>query len=201
MAASETDTGIHRNRKEGIEMTREKQLSQRLGITKRRVMAGCIAEGIYVLMFLVAEFLFQDTTVTRKLFAAGLILIAITLHLMAVAKNTHEKLETVEILKYYPIDGQKIYQSIKVMIYRFALVHMCLSLIMVCAFGGMEWIWYVIVSVFLTALFTHLGYFIGYGRPIKEDRGREASLNLSCVVCGIFLYPCLCVVIGILEGI
>lgn len=182
-------------------MTREKELFKRFGITKRRILWGCMAEGIYLLIFLAAEFWFQDVTVTRKLFLAGLVIMALALNIMANAKNNQEKQELVGILQYYPIDGGKIYQGIKGMIYRFSFVHMCLSLIMVYAFGGRDWIWSVIVLVCLTAVFTHLGYFIGYGRIIKEDRGSGASLTVSSVVCAILPYPCLILLIGIVLGI
>lgn len=171
-------------------MKREKELYKRLGITKRRRVAACIAEGIYVLIFLIAAVWKKDMPAER-LISMGIVIMAAALNYMANIKNHNGESELTEILKFYPIDGNNIYKMIRGMIGKFTLIHWCISLIMICVLGKTEKIFYVTAVILLTGIFTNLGYWIGYGRAMKEDRGRESSLGTSLGVCLIFTYPLL----------
>lgn len=176
--------------KEGKKMTREKELFQRSGITKRRRIAACIAEGIYILIFLIAA-VWKKSIQVEGLLNTGVVIMAISLNYMACIKIQNGELELLEILKYYPVDGSNVYKIIRGMIVKFMLVHWCISLVMVYALGKTEQILYTTVVVLLTGFFTNLGYWIGYGRAVKEERGRDASFSTSIAVCFMFAYPVL----------
>lgn len=178
-------------------MIREKELFHRLGISKRRRKAACIAEGIYILLFLVAAVLTKGLQ-AEGLLNIGIVIMAVSLNYMACIKSQNGELELSEILKYYPIDGTNVYKTIKRMIGQFTLVHCCVSIIMVCILGETEKLLYTIIVVLLTGFCTNLGYWMGYGRPVKEDRGRDASFNTSLAVCLIFAYPLL--IFGVLAS-
>ncbi|MDE7424296.1 MAG: hypothetical protein K2N51_11520 [Lachnospiraceae bacterium] len=171
-------------------MAREKELFQRLGITKTRRIAACIAEGIYILIFLIAA-VWKKSIQVEGLLNTGVVIMAISLNYMACIKNQNGELEFSEILKYYPVDGTNVYKMIRGIIVKFTLVHWCVSLIMVYVLGKTEQILYTTVVVLLTGFFTNLGYWIGYGRAVKEERGRDASFSTSIVVCFMFAYPVL----------
>lgn len=178
-------------------MIREKELFHRLGITKRRRIAACIAEGIYILIFFIAAVLTKRLR-AEGLLNIGIVIMAVSLNYMACIKNQNGELEFSEILKYYPVDGTYIYKIIKRMIGKFTLAHCCISVIMVCILGEKERLLYTIIVVLLTGYCTNLGYWMGYGRPVKEDRGRDASFGVSLTVCLIFAYPLL--IFGVLAS-
>lgn len=166
----------------------EKELFYKLGITKRRRIVACIAEGMYILIFLIAAVMTKGLQI-KGLLNIGIVIMVVSLNYMACIKNQNGELELSEILKYYPVDGTKVYKIIKRMIGKFTLVHWCVSLIMVCILGETEWLLYTTIVVLLAGFFTNMGYWIGYGRPVKEDRGRDASLNTSLAACLMFTYP------------
>lgn len=160
----------------------------------------CLAEGIYILIFLITT-IWKKNIQAEDLLHMGLVIMAIALNYMACIKSQNGELEFSEILKYYPIDGNSVYKIMRGMIVKFSFLHWCISLIMVCVLGKAEQIVYVTAVTLLTGFFTNLGYWLGYGREMKEERGRDASVGTSWAVCVFFLYPVLFIGIAVLRKI
>ena len=156
----------------------EKKLYEKMGIENRRRKALMAGVGCYLLGALVL-FVYEKGNPGFKVFVAGMVIQQIVLNYVANTGNTGTSIEFAELLKYYPVDGNV-----------YSIAFWCVSLVLAAVMqkGAEPFIFGSVLNFFVMES-TILGYWIGYGRYMKEEKGKEASLESSLGVCLLFTYP------------
>lgn len=167
----------------------EKKLYEKMGIENRRRKALMAGVGCYLLGALVL-FVYEKGNPGFKVFVAGMVIQQIVLNYVANTGNTGTSIEFAELLKYYPVDGNVIYRIIKRKMVLYSIAFWCVSLVLAAVMqkGAEPFIFGSVLNFFVMES-TILGYWIGYGRYMKEEKGKEASLESSLGVCLLFTYP------------